>query len=168
MAKARPSVQFTYERTYTVRPREFRLFKNVEYLDTAKLSKGSHTIELGTFEGGNCDGSVTAKIRNGKVTGIDVPKCESTTEIPPKLAKKLDAARNELAKRVQSKWEDLPVQEMVTSPAARARIIIVITGTDDCYEVCIDPGTGLKTCWICCPKEGWGCIGPSDPHVALF
>lgn len=165
MKKGRSSVQFKSERTYIIRNPKFRLFKNVEYLDAARLSKGSHTIELGKFEGCNCDCAVTAKISNGMIKGINYPKCENATKLKPKLARKLQAARKALTKRGQSKWEDIPVQELARSSAARARIIVVVVTSGDCYEVCIDPGTGLQTCWICCP--GW-CIGPSDPHLAIF
>lgn len=165
MKKGRSSVQFTYERTYTLRHPKFKLFKNVEFLDATKLSKGSHTIELGKFEGGHCDCAVLAKVSNGMIKGIEYPKCESATKIAPRLARKLQAARKALAKGGQPRWEDIPVQELTRSSAARARIIVVVTTSGDCYEVCIDPGTGLQTCWICCP--GW-CIGPSDPHVAIF
>jgi|SRR4030095_6945783 hypothetical protein len=165
MKNGQSSVQFTYERRYTLRHPKFRLSKNVEYLDAAKLSKGSHTIELGKFEGCNCDCAVTAKISNGMIKRIDYPKCEDATKIPPKLAKKLRAARKKLTTRSQTKWEDIPVRELTRSAAARARVVVVVTTSGDCYEVCIDPGTGLQTCWICCP--GW-CIGPSDPHVAIF
>jgi hypothetical protein len=99
------------------------------------------------------------------IKGIEYPKCENATKIAPRLARKLQAARKALAKGGQAKWEDIPVHELARSSAARARIIVVVTTSGDCYEVCIDPGTGLQTCWICCP--GW-CIGPSDPHVAIF
>lgn len=34
MDNDRPSVQFTHERTYTVRRPEVTLFKSIEYLDT--------------------------------------------------------------------------------------------------------------------------------------
>jgi hypothetical protein len=162
MKRDRHSIKVAYERTYTLRHPKFRLFQNVQYLDAAKLSKGSHTIELGTFEG-NCDCAITANVRNGMIKSFNYPQCEHATKIPPKLAKRLDAARRKLSG--QTKWEDIPVQELTRSSAARARIIVVITTSGDCYEVCIDPGTGLQTCWICCP--GW-CIGPSDPHVAIF
>jgi hypothetical protein len=165
MEKARRSVKFAYERTYTLRHPKFKLFKNVEYLDPERLSKGSHTIELGKFVGFNCEHAVTAKIRNGIIKGISYPKCGGKTKIPPKLAKKLQAARKELAKYGETNWVDIPVEEFARSSAVRARIVVVITTSGDCYEVCIDPGTGLQTCWICCP--GW-CIGPSDPHVAMF
>jgi hypothetical protein len=166
MKKGDPSIQFTYERTYTLRFPKFKLFKNVEFLDTDKLSRGSHTIELGKFDGCHCDCVITAKVRDGMITGIEYPKCEKSTKIPPKLARKLEAARKELsATHGQTTWKDIPVQELTRSAASRLGIIVVVTTSGDCYEVCIDPGTGLQTCWICCP--GW-CIGPSDPHVAFF
>jgi hypothetical protein len=165
MKNGRTSVQLTLERTYTVRLPQFKLFKNVELLDAAKLSKGSHTIELGKFEGCHCDCAVMAKISGGMIKGIVYPKCENAIKVPPKVAKKLDAARKKLTKGGRPKWEDIPVQEFARSAAARRRVVVVVTTSGDCYEVCIDPGTGLQTCWICCP--GW-CIGPSDPHVAIF
>jgi hypothetical protein len=161
---ARSSVQFTYERTYTLRHPKFKLFKNVEYLDAARLSKGSHSIELGKFEGCNCDCVVMGRIRGGMLKGIEYPKCEHATKIPSKLARKFETARKELT-RGGPKWVDIPVQSIARSAAARRGIIVVITTSGDCYEVCIDPGTGLQTCWICCP--GW-CIGPSEPHAAIF
>jgi hypothetical protein len=84
MKKDRDSIQFKYERTYTLRHPKFKLFQNVQYLDAAKLSKGSHTIELGKFEGGNCDCAVTAKISNGVIKGFNYPQCENAKKIPPK------------------------------------------------------------------------------------
>jgi hypothetical protein len=165
MKKDRDSIQVKYERTYTLRHPKFKMFQNVQYLDAAKLSKGSHTLELGKFEGCNCDCAVTAKISNGVIKGFNYPQCEHAKKIPPKLEKKLQPARKKLSKNGPPKWKDIPVQELTRSSAARARIVVVVTTGGDCYEVCIDPGTGLQTCWICCP--GW-CIGPSDPHVAIF
>ena len=70
MKKGR-AVQFTFERTYTLRHPQFRLFKNIEFLDAEKLGKGSHTIELGKFEGCNCDCAVTARVSNGLIKGIN-------------------------------------------------------------------------------------------------
>ena len=163
MKKERTSVQFTYERTYTVRRPRFKLFNNVRYLDTARLSRGSHTIELGKFEGCNCDCAVTAKISDGMIKGINNPKCKSATKIPPQLARKLQAARMELRKNSQPKWEDVPVHELTRS-SARARIIIVITTDGDCFELCVGP-PGHQICMLCC--DDW-CIGPSDPHLAVL
>lgn len=156
------SVQFTYERVYTLRRPKFKLFKNVQYLDAAKLSRGSHTIELGKFEGCHCGCAVTATVSNGMVRKINYPKCEGATKIPPGLAKKIEAARKRLRRNGPPKWVEIPVQRLVTG--ARAGIIIIITPIDDCIELCVDTGSGLKTCWICC---GDWCIGPSDPQARL-
>ena len=165
MRNDQSSIQLKYERTYTLRHPKFKLLQNVQYLDAAKLSKGSHTIELGTFEGCECGCAVTAKISNGMIKRFNYPKCEHATKMPPKLARKLKAAGKRLSRKAGSKWQDIPVKELTRSAAARAGIVVVVTTSGDCYEVCIDPGTGLQTCWICCP--GW-CIGPSDPHVAIY
>lgn len=168
MALSKDSVQFSVERTYTVRRPKFTLFDNVEYLDAAKLSKGSHTIELGRFEGGCCDCAVMGKVKDGMITAIEYPKCENAREVPPKFNKRLQAARKELARLGgQVKWEDIPVKDLTTSRAARNRVIIVITTMDDCVEICTVMSDGTKICFICCPNLGW-CIGPSDPQVALF
>lgn len=164
MKKDQASVQVKSERTFILRRPTFKLFKNIEYLDTDKLSKGSHTIELGRFEGGSCDCAVTADISNGMIKKLNYPKCENATEISPKLARKLNAASKQLNPNGPPKWKDVPVAEL-SRTTGRANIVVVVTTSGDCYEVCIDPGTGLQTCWICCP--GW-CIGPSDPHLALF
>jgi hypothetical protein len=162
--KNQASVEVKSERTFTLRRPTFKLFNNIEYLDTELLSKGSHSIELGRFEGGTCDCAVTADISDGMIKKLNYPKCEKATEISPALAKKLQAASKKLNPNGPPKWKDIPVAELSRS-AGRAGIIVVVTGSDECYEVCIDPGNGLQTCWICCP--GW-CIGPSDPHLALF
>ena len=152
-------------RTHLFRSRpKFKLFKNVAHLDAAKLSKGSHTIELGKFEGRHCDCVVMAKVSGGMITGVIYPKCEKATKTPPKLAQKLQAAHKELRKAADVKWEDIPVQEFARSAAARAKIVVVITTSGDCFEVCIGHGPGTNVCWICCP--GW-CIGPSDPQIAF-
>jgi hypothetical protein len=157
MEKERPSVQFTVERTYTVRRPEITLYKNVAYLDVEKLRKGSHTIELGTYEG--CDSPITATVRDGMVTGIGAG-CDGSVEMPRALAAKLDEARKELG---GGEWQDIPIEKIVNS----ARIVIdIFPDGEGCFEICIGTG-GLSNCWICCPDLGW-CIGPSDPKLALF
>ncbi len=168
MTLSKDSAQFTVERTYTVRRPKFTLFRNVEYLDTAKLAKGSHTIELGRFEGSSCDCAVIGKVRDGMIVAIEHPKCEKSIKMPAELNEKLQAAGRQLAELGPSKWQDIPVGDLTGNPAALARIIVT-TGGDGtgCYWVCIDPGDGKETCWMCCPKEGW-CIGPSEPALAMF
>jgi hypothetical protein len=161
--KDRASVQFTCERTYTLRHPKFKLFKNVEYLDTDKLSKGSHIIELGKFEGCHCDCSITGEIRNGMITKLNYPKCEKATKISPGFLKVLQAARKKLAKHGPAKWQNIPVKELARR-GGRAGLVIVITTIDDCFELCVGNGPGQMICWMCCPALGW-CIGPSDPQV---
>jgi hypothetical protein len=121
MKKDRDSIQVKYERTYTLRHPKFKMFQNVQYLDAAKLSKGSHTLELGKFEGCNCDCAVTAKISNGVIKGFNYPQCEHAKKIPPKLEKKLQPARKKLSKNGPPKWKDIPVRDIGTTNRSGAR-----------------------------------------------
>lgn len=163
MAAARPSAKFTVEREYTVRRPNFFLFKSVEYLDPKKLARGTHEIELGRFEGGCCDCPVMGTVKNGVLTGVVVPKCEKATEIPAAMKKGMAAARRALSSVDTVKWENIPIGEVASSRSARNRLIIIITGLDDCYEICVGTRGGTKICFMCCPDLGW-CIGPSDPQ----
>lgn len=167
MATRKDSVQFTVERSYTVRRPKFSMFRSVEFLDAAKLAKGSHTIELGRFEGSCCDCPVMGKVKNGKLVGVEYPKCEKAVEAPPKFRKLIQAARRKLPKAGTVKWEDTPVVAMTKSRAVRNRVIIIIETIDDCVEICTVMSNGTKICFICCPDLGW-CIGPSDPQPAIF
>ena len=167
MAANTQAVKFTVERAFTVRRPKFTLFKSVEYLDAEKLSRGTHSFELGRYEGSCCDCAVMARVRNGKIVGIEHPKCEKARKAPPAFTKKVMAARKQLAKAEGGKWEDIPVRDLITSARTRGRVIIIITTIDDCVETCTVMADGTKICMICCPNEGW-CIGPSDPQVAIF
>jgi hypothetical protein len=163
MAKKRSSTQFTLERTYTVRRPELKPFKTIQYLDTAKLAKGSHTIEVGTVEG--CDSAVTATIRNGMVTGFEIPKCGTTAEVPSIAADKLQAARRELAAS-GPKWDDIPVDQFIRMSAA-GMIIVVTPDGEGCVTICVQTSGG-EVCFMCCPEWPEVCIGPSEPSLSLF
>lgn len=163
MKQSAKSVQFTYERALKIRLPEFKLSANIKYLDPQKLIKGSHTIELGKFEGCGCDCTVDAKVRNGMITGIKYARCKSARPIPAKVAGKMMAAHKKLKKNV-GKWEDIPVQDLVDDIRVVARMTdIIVSG--DCFMVCWDEGAG-EECVICCfePKRHW-CIGPSEPTL---
>jgi hypothetical protein len=156
------SVEFTYERKLTMRRPEFHLFKSVQYLDPAKLSKGTHTIELGKFEHCGCDCTVGAKVNNGMIKGIEYPRCEHARPIPAKVAEKMKAAHKKLT-GAQPKWRDIPVQDLVDGKAVAAMITIIVT--DGCIMICWGEP---ERCVICCLDSGgpW-CIGPSEPVLQL-
>ncbi len=158
------SIEFTYERKLTIRRPKFQIFKSIQYLDPAKLSKGTHTIELGKFEHCGCDCTVTAKIRNGIIKGIEHPKCENARPIPAKVAKQMKAAHEKLT-GAQPEWRDIPVQELVDGKAVATINSIIVD--DGCLMICWgDPGA--ERCVICCLDNGgpW-CIGPSEPGLHL-
>lgn len=163
MKKDTNSIQFTYERTLKVRLPEFKLSKNIRYLDPLKLSKGSHTIELGKFDGCGCDCTVSAKIKNGMITGIKYARCKNARPIPAKVAEKIIAAHKKLTKNAQREWDDIPVQDIVNNNNRAVALIIDIIIHGDCFMICWDIGAG-EQCIICCadPIRPW-CIGPSEP-----
>lgn len=165
MKRDQEAVQFTYERTLKLRRPKFRLSPSIEYLDPAKLSKGSHTLELGKFEGCGCDCAVIAKVKNGLVTGFNYPKCKNTRPIPPQVARKILAARKKLMKNAPSKWEDIPVGDIVSGTAV-ARLTTVIR-EGECIMVCWDEGQGEK-CVICCFKEKSHHCMDQEPLLVRF
>lgn len=165
MKKDTNSIEFTYERTLKIRIPKFRMSQNIQYLDPLKLSKGSHTMELGKFDGCGCDCTVSAKINKGMITGIRHARCKNARPIPAKVAEKMRAAHKRLTKNVQRKWENIPVQDIVNNTALARMTDIIVSG--DCFMVCWDEGLG-EECVICCfePKRHW-CIGPSEPVLQL-
>ena len=173
MRKEPNAVEFTYERTLKLRRPKFALSKNIQYLDPLKLSKGSHTIELGKFEECGCDCTVGATIKDGMITGIKHPKCKHTQPIPPKLAKALAAAREKLTKNVRRKWQDIPVHDIINNTAV-ARETTTTIDDGDCVMICWQPPLGRsgEICIICCGlnspdiHKAW-CIGPSEPAFRL-
>jgi hypothetical protein len=172
MKKETNSIEFTHERTLKLRLPKFTLSKNIQYLDPLKLSKGSHTIELGKFEDCGCDCTVGATIKNGMMTGIKYPRCKHTQPIPPKAAKAMVAARKKLTKKARRKWQDIPVGDIINNTAV-ARLNEVIIDQGDCVMICWELPFGRgEQCMICCgldaplPSAVW-CIGPSEPVLRL-
>lgn len=165
MPKDTTSIQFTYERKLKLRLPEFKLSKNIQYLDPVKLGKGSHTIELGKFAGCACDCTVTASINKGMITGIKYPRCKNGRDIPAKLAEKMRAAHKKLTRNTRRRWHDIPVHELVNNKAVALIIDITISG--GCFMICWDVGLG-EQCIICCTDaiRPW-CIGPSEPVLQL-
>jgi hypothetical protein len=167
------SIEFTYERKLKLRLPKFALSKNIRYLNPVKLSKGSHTIELGKFEDCGCDCTVGATIKDGMITGIKHPKCKHAQPIPPKVAKALVAARKKLTKKARRKWQDIPVHDIINNPAV-ARETTTTIDDGDCVMICWKPPLGGigEICIICCGlnspdiHKAW-CIGPSEPAFRL-
>ena len=150
MKKETDSVEFTYERTLKARLPKFALSKNIQYLDPLKLSKGSHTIELGKFEDCGCDCVVNATVKKGMITGIKYRKCKHTQPVPLKAAKAMAAARKKLTKNAQRKWQDIPVHDIINNTAV-ARLNDTIIDQGDCIMICWELPFGQgEQCMICC------------------
>jgi len=165
MKKGANVIQFTYKRSLTMRLPKFRLFKNIRYLDPIRLSKGSHTIELGRFDGCECDCTVKAEIKDGMITRIKHERCKNARPIPAELAKKMKAAHSELTKNSKREWEDIPVKAVIRGSSWARLIDIIIDG--NCFMICWDDGRG-EQCIMCClePNRSW-CIGPSEPALHI-
>ncbi|HEY8943597.1 MAG TPA: hypothetical protein VIM73_05015, partial [Polyangiaceae bacterium] len=73
MKDDKQSIEVLHQIPLRLRRPKFKLSKNVQYLDAAKLSKGSHSIELGKFEGCGCDCVVMGRVSGGMLTGIIYP-----------------------------------------------------------------------------------------------
>ena len=145
-------IEFTYERPLKIRFPKLALSQNLQYLDPVKLSKGSHSIELGKFENCGCDCAVFATVKNGMITGIKYPRCKRAQPIPPKAAKAMAAAYKRLRKKsARGKWENIPVHEVIKGRAV-ARLKETTIDEGDCVMVCWQippPGHG-EQCMICC------------------
>ena len=173
MKKETRSIEFTYERPLRMRWPTFALSKNIQYLDSVKLSKGSHTIELGKFEDCGCDCAVLATVKNGMVTGIKYPRCKRARSIPLKAAKAMAAAYKKLRKTsARGKWQDIPVHEVINGTAV-ARLKTTTIDDGDCVMVCweIPPPSHGEQCMICCgldkllPHKLW-CIFQDPPSFS--
>ena len=166
MAKRTREVEFTYERTLKLRRPKFSVSRNLRLLDLRKLARGSHSIEVGAFEGCGCDCSVSVNVKDGMVTGISYPKCKEARPISPQTARQFAAARKRLTGNTRRKWTDFPVADLVSRGAVARMTDIIVDG--NCFMVCWDEGRG-EECVICCfePTLHW-CIGPSEPSLVRF
>jgi hypothetical protein len=165
MASASKSVQISLQRPFRIKLPKFIPSPMLRYLDAAKLAKGAHTIEVGRFDGCECDCAVTAKVRNGMVTGVAYTKCKSARQVSAATAKALRDAHRKLTRGRKRRWTDFPVRDLVGGTAVGRMTDIIVT--DGCFMVCWDEGRG-EECVICCFEERrhW-CIGPSEPALSM-
>jgi hypothetical protein len=166
MKRTSKFVLVSMPRTFKVRLPTFKPSPQLKYLDTAKLARGNHKIEVGKFDGCACDCAVTATVTNGKVTGVSYTKCKSARPVSTKASKILRDAHRALLKGVRTKWTDFPVGDLSSSTVVARMTDIIVS--DGCFMVCWDEGRG-EECVICCfEKNSHWCIGPSEPALALF
>jgi hypothetical protein len=149
--KRQPGVKFVHKVEVEARVPEFEALGSLKSLDLAKLSKGTHTIEAGSFRGGCCPKMVRARIKDGIVTGIEVEACKETTKPSKELVALFDTAARKLRIAEPGKWHPVPVKTFL----AQAQGLIVIHG--HCIQVCV-----WGHCLTCCYRDGKiGCT--TDP-----
>jgi hypothetical protein len=113
--KATLVARFKHPTTVEIIAPAFVPLAALKMLDVRKLSKGSHTVEVGFLEGGCCPKLVRAVIHNGIVTKLDVEACEDSERVMLKDLPRDVAAVVAKAKREVGKypWKPIPLGEFV-------------------------------------------------------
>ena len=145
--KEKPLAAFDYPVRVEVRKVKFRPHASVALLDLARLQKGSHKIDVGFAEGGCCAHLVTAVVKNGMVTDIEIEGCKRTGKTNSKQTLALvEAARRAINVTRSSPWQPVPVAEFFASASQMSKIII--SWGDWCITICWD--FGAIHCLTCC------------------
>jgi hypothetical protein len=147
-SKAKLVAKFKHPMTVEIIVPSFVPLAAASTLDVQKLSKGSHTIEVGFLEGGCCPKMVRAVIRNGMVTRLDVAPCEDSEQLLPKEMSRDIAAIVAKAKKlaVKNPWKPVPVREFVGNIARLNDSYPPRAGTGaGCFYICV-----WHYCIFCC------------------
>jgi len=120
----------------------FEPLLSLSALDTERLSRGNHKVEIGFVTGGCCRNLVRAVIKAGLVTGCEIEPCKDTggQPIPPELRSLLAKVRKATTSGRQ--WKPVPIADLVRSQARMLDLIIVGGG---CIFICI-----FNFCLMCC------------------
>lgn len=146
--KSKALATFTHPMQIEVREVKFEPQAAVAMMDLARLSKGNHKIEIGFAEGGCCQRAVSAVIKNGMVTDIDIADCkDSKKPVDKEMLAVIEAARRKIARSSQADWQPIPVAEFFRSAANMQRIVISLRKW--CIQVCFSWG-GVIRCYFCC------------------
>jgi hypothetical protein len=146
--KAKVLAAFKHPMRIEVRATKFKPLASVAMLDLSRLRKGSHKIEIGSAEGGRCKRLVSAVIKNGMVTNIEIEDCGGSEKpVTKEMLALVEAARREVGMRASSKWQAIPVADFFQSTARMSDIIISWGGW--CIQICVHWGDALW-CLYCC------------------
>lgn len=147
--KSKTLAAFNHPMPVEVREVKFEPLASVGVLDLARLSKGSHKIEVGFAEGGCCQRVVSAVIKNGMVTGLEIKGCGNPDKpVSKEMVAVVEAARRKIGRETPGKWKPVPVAEFFQSPAALRRIVIG-DWAGWCITVCVKWGEHWH-CLVCC------------------
>jgi hypothetical protein len=136
-----------------IRAPEFEPLSSLSLLDTGRLSRGSHKIEIGFVKAGGCRSLVHAVIRGGLVTGCEIEPCKGTGSRPPpaEFRRALEKARKKIL--AGKEWKPIPIAEFVRSAARLGSLIIIVGG--GCIFICI-----WNHCLLCCWRPFPHCFVP--------
>ena len=146
--KAKLVAKFKHPMTVEIIVPAFVPLAAASSLDVQKLSKGSHTIEIGFLEGGCCPKLVRAVIRNGVVSRLDVESCEDSERVMPREMSRDIAAIVSKAQKLATKypWKPVPVKEFVGSIAQQTGSYPPRAGWGaGCFYICLG-----YYCIFCC------------------
>jgi hypothetical protein len=158
MSSSARASHVNFEHPFTVEAwrSEFKPLDSLRFLDLERLSRGSHVIEVGTFEGGCCNKAARAHVHDGVVTEITVEPCKEQVEMTPGLSALVAEARKRLG---GTEWHPVPLPEFAQNVGE-----IIITCTV-CWHLCITWGRALY-CIHCCsgPTAAW-CTAGREPII---
>lgn len=155
MAKSKQRILATFKvpMKVEIRAPEFEPLSSLKALDTERLSRGNHKIEIGFVKAGGCRSLVKAVIRGGLVTGCEIEPCKGTgsQRPPPEFLRALEKARKKVT--AGREWKPIPVAELVRSSARINDLIIIVGG--GCIFICI-----WNHCLLCCWRPFPHCFIP--------
>jgi hypothetical protein len=157
--KEKPLATFDYPLRVEVRKVKFKPLASVALLDLSRLDKGNHKIDVGFADGRCCARLVTAVVKSGVVTGIEIEGCKrSGKPISKQTIALVEAARRAINAPMSSPWTRVPVAEFFASASQMSRLIV--SWGDWCITICWD--LGQIHCLTCCL---WPPMCDLDPIV---
>jgi hypothetical protein len=146
--KAKVLATFKHPMQIEVREAKFEPLESASLLDHARLRRGNHRVEIGFAEGGCCKRAVTAIVKNGMVTDIEIADCEGSKKPPSKeMLGVIQAARKQIGMPAPAAWKPVPVERFFDT-ADRPGDIVISWG-NWCVQICITWGGSMR-CYYCC------------------
>jgi hypothetical protein len=124
-----------------VRPVPFRQLDSLRHLDLDRLARAKRArVELGYFEAGCCRRTLTAIVRNGIVTALEVEPCPNPVRLTAGLRALVRAARRAIEGHSRRpRFRRQPVREFFGSDVG------LTIDVSFCFLICL-----FGYCLICC------------------
>ena len=124
---------------------------DVEIFDLGKtvgpfaLAKGSHRLIIGRVKGGCCASLLRARIKDGRVVGIEVERCKDAAPVDPQMSRLLQEAARKLPRPKRRAKLAIPIEPSL-KPAAMQRMTRGFV-EETCVYFCIPI---IGRCYLCC------------------